>query len=193
MLRATRNSATASWESDLKGLVLDLASGETAPRSSRWFRVDLGHTPDVIADLCSPLPFGDAIADAVLMSWFLHMAPAPGEVLREVRRVLRPGGTLHLSVPLVFPITPEPSDYWRFTGPGVERLVADAGFSSSKVVALGGRWTSAGYLLDPFLRPKRPMRGLAAHACLWLDAWTERRFGDRLAPNPIGYVVRAIS
>jgi len=51
---------------------------------------------------CAPaeaIPFEDASFDAVLLLDVLEHVRREGPVLREVRRVLRPGGTLVLSVP----------------------------------------------------------------------------------------------
>ena len=124
LLRAMANEAVAPWAADLKGTVLDLGSGEgagsTALRrgapTADWVRVDLDHRPDVRADLTRPLPFHDGVADAAVLMWFLYIAPDPRAALAEIRRVLRPGGVLILGTPLVFPVTPEPRDLWRFTG-----------------------------------------------------------------------------
>lgn len=41
------------------------------------------------------LPFDDASADAALSTWTLCSIPDPVAAIREVRRVLRPGGALH--------------------------------------------------------------------------------------------------
>jgi SAM-dependent methyltransferase len=43
------------------------------------------------------LPLPDASVDHVLCTWTLCTIPDPGKALREVRRVLRPGGTLHFA------------------------------------------------------------------------------------------------
>ena len=41
------------------------------------------------------LPLPDDCVDAALMTWTLCTIPRPGQALREIRRVLRPGGRLH--------------------------------------------------------------------------------------------------
>ena len=51
-----------------------------------------------VADLGGPLPFADGAFDDVVMSLVLHYLPDWGAPLAELRRVLRPGGRLILSV-----------------------------------------------------------------------------------------------
>jgi SAM-dependent methyltransferase len=187
----------SSWQSDLQGRVLDLASGDGTPLrklapDAKWIGLDIAHRPDVVADATRPLPFRTSSVDAAVMSWFLYIAREPCAVLSEVRRVLRPGGVLILSVPLVFPVNPEPTDLWRFTDGGIDRLLSDAGFAERRIVPLGGRWSSAAYLLEPFLRPRRVVMPAALRAAVVLDRWTERR-APQMAPNPVGYCVRAVA
>jgi SAM-dependent methyltransferase len=56
----------------------------------------------VWADLTEPLPFGDGSFDAVVAGEVLEHLPYPEPVLREVSRILVPGGLLVGSVPNAF-------------------------------------------------------------------------------------------
>ncbi|WP_373045883.1 methyltransferase domain-containing protein [Vulgatibacter sp.] len=55
---------------------------------------EAGTTVDLIRGEAADLPFGDASLDAVLNVASLHLYPDPAAVLRQVARVLVPGGRL---------------------------------------------------------------------------------------------------
>ncbi|MDX3102437.1 class I SAM-dependent methyltransferase [Nonomuraea angiospora] len=66
----------------------------------------LGADADLrVADLGSPLPFPDGAFDDVIASLVLHYLEDWGPTLAELRRVLRPGGRLLVSVDHPFMIT----------------------------------------------------------------------------------------
>src|ERR1044072_652883 len=50
---------------------------------------------------------------------------SPELVLRELQRVLKPGGKLLLTTPFAFPIHYAPTDYYRFTRFGLTHLLND--------------------------------------------------------------------
>jgi SAM-dependent methyltransferase len=197
VFRSLANATLAAMDAPIHGTVLDLAAGDGSGAVRRlfpdatWVGLDLVHRPNVRADADAPLPFRDSCVDAAVCMWYLYMSANPVAVLREIRRVLKPGGSVLLGTPLVFPLNPEPRDLWRFTDEGLHQIFSRAGFDRVDVVSFGGRWTSAAYLVEPFLRPRRLLLPGAVRACLALDRWAARGPGSGLAPHPVGYVSRA--
>jgi len=112
----------------------------------------------------------------------------PLSVLREIWRVLEVNGTALMSFPLVFPYTPEPHDFYRFTDEGVRRVCSDAGFAITAMRPIGGRWSSAVYLIEPFLRPRLLFAVPISLIALLLDRITYFFF-PAVPTAPIGYLV----
>ncbi|MFQ5692395.1 MAG: methyltransferase domain-containing protein, partial [Nitrospinota bacterium] len=115
------------------GRVLDVGAGKwTYPRSlftHCWYRT-LDVVPrenvDLVADLTDiPLP-ADSL-DGILCHQVLEHTTDPVAVVRELHRVLRPGGRAIVSTPFLYPIHEEGpvKDYWRFTERGLRELLKD--------------------------------------------------------------------
>jgi SAM-dependent methyltransferase len=96
--------------------------------------------PDVIADALN-IPFTDVSVDTVLATEVMEHLPSPQSFLWEVRRILRVGGTLILSVPFMEPIHEEPRDYYRFTPYSLRLLLEEHGYSIQKIWSRGGWWS----------------------------------------------------
>jgi SAM-dependent methyltransferase len=101
---------------------------------------------DVVAP-AHDIPEPDASFDAVLCTQVLEHVPDPAAVLAELHRLLRPGGTLYLSVPFAWEQHELPYDFFRYTQPVLERLLASAGFSSVVVVPRGDTFSTLAQLL----------------------------------------------
>jgi len=70
-----------------------------------------------VADLSQPLPFADGAFDDFVASLVLHYLPDLTAPLAELRRVLKPGGRLILSVnhPIFYKQTDPSADYFAIT------------------------------------------------------------------------------
>ena len=71
------------------------------------------------------LPFDSGSFDAIYTSDVLgHVQNVPAW-LKELNRVLKPGGVLIVASPFIFPIHDLPNDYWRFTPKALTFLMKD--------------------------------------------------------------------
>jgi SAM-dependent methyltransferase len=80
----------------------------------------------------------EASFDLVLCTQVVEHCLDPWAALRELHRVVRPGGYLVWSVPQVWFYHPHPSDNWRFTPEGVARLTEAGGFEVVELLGQGG-------------------------------------------------------
>jgi SAM-dependent methyltransferase len=78
---------------------------------------------DVAAD-AEELPFASEVFDRVECDAVLEHVRDPARVMSEMRRVLAPGGYLHLVTPFCHPFHEYPKDYRRFTPDGLKELAA---------------------------------------------------------------------
>ncbi len=105
--------------------VLDIGSGGSSYDSFFPNRVtvdiDPARHPEIVGDAHN-LPFENNEFEVVLCTEVLEHLEDPRKALEEMRRVLRPGGTLLLTTRFVFPLHDTPNDFWRFTKFGLKKL-----------------------------------------------------------------------
>ena len=143
-----RFARRASDSVDAGSRVLDAGAGDSPYRKffehCDYEATDLGERPQReyagITFQCdlSDIPVEDSRYDLILCTQVLEHVPEPQLVLKELFRVLKPGGKLWLSAPLYYPEHEQPFDYFRYTQFGMRHLFTAAGFEVQDIDWVGG-------------------------------------------------------
>jgi SAM-dependent methyltransferase len=139
--------------------VLDVGCGAKpyeplfAPHAASYVGVDPVDNPR--AELKGPvedLPVEDASFDVVLCNQVLEHCDSPAKAVSELRRVTAPGGRVLVTTHGVMPYHPSPTDYWRWTHAGLEKLFLENGeWGSVKVTPASGTTACLGMLVAMYL------------------------------------------
>jgi SAM-dependent methyltransferase len=113
--------------------------------------IDIIHIDDtnpratVVADLTGDNAIPSSAFDCIICIHVLHVVGDLGRFVRELHRILAPGGAVLVAVPQVSMNDPEQGELWRFTAEGLARTLAVA-FppERTRITAFGNSLTSAG-------------------------------------------------
>lgn len=93
---------------------------------------------DYVCD-ATAIPVQDHSFDVVLCTEVLEHVPDPAGVVREIGRILRPGGKLLLTAPLGSGLHQQPYHFYGgYTPYWYQKFLAEAGFSEIQIEANGG-------------------------------------------------------
>lgn len=121
------------------GTLLDVGCGVKPYRElfgvDKYWGVDVqggGHSDgvkdsDIFYDGVS-LPVKALSVDSVISTQVIEHISSPAIYLSEIHRVLKPGGMLLLTAPLLFGEHEKPYDFFRYTSYGIKHILIDAGF-----------------------------------------------------------------
>jgi SAM-dependent methyltransferase len=139
----------------LSGIVLDIGCADAKPRRhlaahAQYIGIDYystaagwyGTRPDIYAD-AQALPLADASIDHMLLLDVLEHIPQPDRCLAELSRVLKPGGSLTIQVPFLYPVHDAPLDFHRWTRFGLLQAAERNGFGVTQEFAVGQPLESA--------------------------------------------------
>lgn len=138
---------------DLSAAMLEQARGSLAARNEHHVHLLQGHAEE--------LPFGDDVFDAVTFTYLLRYVADPSATIRELVRVLRPGGVLagmEFHVPtskIWYPM------WWCYT-----RLVLPI----AGLLFGGAAWFEVGRFLGPNIARHYERHSVASTIQYWRDA-----------------------
>jgi SAM-dependent methyltransferase len=141
----TYRQIAAALVSEPSTLLLNIGSGRHTgvgrrlwryiPEATQPVAFDIAPFPGVsIVGDAGALPFEDGSVDSVVIQSVLEHVASAHTVVREIDRVLRPGGYCYAEVPLLQGFHGDPHDFQRFTTEGLKVLfngfdIADLGVS----------------------------------------------------------------
>jgi len=137
-LHRTHLNTMISEKVEISGVTLDLGCGHQnyqrflrVSNSANLIKVDMSSrsSPNVVAELEGILPFRDNCVDVVLLFNVLEHIYNAKELIKQVSRVLKRGGSLYLYVPFLIHIHADPFDYHRYTPSSLKKMFNEAGLS----------------------------------------------------------------
>lgn len=122
-----------------------------------------------VCDLAA-IPVADDRFDAVIFNQTMEHLSDPLAVLKELRRVMKPGARALCTAPLFYEEHEQPYDFYRYTQFGWRDLMAKAGLEIESLDWMEGYFGTVAYQLDTAARylPTRP----AGAAKSWRGALT---------------------
>jgi len=138
---------------DIRGRVLEVQDDTYVRRYGRGVEhidvldVETGNaTATIHADLSDAPEIPDATFDCFVLTQTLHVIYEIADAIAHAHRIIKPGGVLLATVPVLSPLrgTPDvPADFWRLTPGACTRLFGDVFGSEHVDVEAHGNLTAA--------------------------------------------------
>ncbi|MBU4445152.1 class I SAM-dependent methyltransferase [bacterium] len=148
----------------ISGTILDVGRGKGTPKNfdhvSMYVGLDYPKTlketltfdsvVDVYGD-AQQLSFRDSSFDTVLLRQVLEHLPRPWQAIEEFSRVLKPGGRLLITTPLLYKMHSIPHDYYRYTPYALKFLIESNGLTVEKIETGGYFFAVLSQLISGYL------------------------------------------
>jgi SAM-dependent methyltransferase len=174
LARWLRDEATLAAGREPRPRLLDVGCGSKpyepffTPAVAEYVGVDVANPAAELEGTVEEIPVPDGSFELVVCTQTLEHATDPAQAVRELHRVVAPGGRVLVSTHGVQVYHPNPDDYWRWTHAGLERLFRENAFwSAVTVTPASGTTACLGMLVATFidlLAKRARVRPLAAPA-----------------------------
>jgi len=162
----------------VKGVTLDVGCGNKPYEKTFFSSAEKYVGMDYLTDRSKPdvvgsatdIPMSDASFDTVVCTEVLEHIPDPLKAMREMYRVLKPGGYLILSTPMYWPRHEVPYDYFRYPYDGLLHLIKTSGFELIQLFNRGRSYTFIGVVVQGTQPISwKPITWLINRFFLWCD------------------------
>jgi SAM-dependent methyltransferase len=168
----------------IDGKVIDVGAGNAKYKSlilkkaASYLAFDIvpGKNVDVVGDVLS-MPFENGSFDTAISTQVLEHVEKPWIMVKEINRILRPGGICFLSAPFLVSYHPDPTDFFRYTKEGVHSLFKNEGFEIVECGTYGRLFSSIfeiiniGYFKKKRFRGQEKLLKYFQHLAIWLDGF----------------------
>ena len=120
-----------------------------------WFDValsDIGdgdkYEQDFYCDITKKIPKDDNTYDIVICNEVLEHINEPSDALKEIYRIIKPGGKLFITTTQCHGLHQEPHNYFNYLSYGLEYILKKNKFRSINIFALGGIFHLLGKVLQ---------------------------------------------
>ena len=147
------------------GDVIDFGAGMSrykewiVTKATSYTAMDLFQFPgiDIVGDVLNP-PLPDASYDTAVSTHVIEHVREPWVMAEQMHRVLKPGGTIIIMAPFMYPFHADPTDFFRFSEQGIASLFERLGMEIVLCSKYGG-WSDvvSEVIKQKFLSPyKKP-------------------------------------
>jgi len=128
----------------IQGKVLDLGAGsgkyrsliKESAREYIAFDAKPGKNIDVVGDALN-LSFPNRTFDTVVSTQVLEHVEKPWIMVKEIGRVLKPGGVCIVTAPFLEPFHQDPGDFFRYSTQGIQSLFKNENFEVIECATCG--------------------------------------------------------
>lgn len=108
------------------------------PHTWDYIGIDMekGDNVDLVMEDSYKIPINNGSVNVVLSGQCLEHVARPWLLVKEIARILDPGGHCFLTTPAKMHLHAYPQDYWRILPEGMRVLLEDAGFEAKEVYTI---------------------------------------------------------